>query len=184
MANVIKRQHPSLFDKAVASIQDGLAENIAWLTNVFPIVERLAKNINGRTYYTPNVFVKGKEYELIAPDSTLGNFCYFVLDEPQDVEWVVGDTSKLECPFSIVFWGDIRRINDDRDTEAVKAEILRVLTGGFWMHEGSYTINRIWQRAENVFRGFSLDEIDNQFMMQPYFAFRFEGTIKIKDECI
>ena len=37
--------------------------------------------------------------------------------------------------------------------------------------------------AENVFKGFSTDEIDNQYLMQPYCGFRFAGKIEIEEDC-
>jgi hypothetical protein len=73
--------------------------------------------------------------------------------------------------------------DDTRNTERVKAEILRMLNGGIWVRTGSITVDAVYSRAENVFSGFTLDEVDNQFLMSPFAGFRFEGTMRVKDVC-
>lgn len=180
------KENPQLFDKVIANIQKGLADNLGWLNYAFGKAERLVKIINGKRVYSPNIYIGGNEYELITPDSNIGNYSFFTIEDPQSVSWVVGETSKLEAPFSIIFWVDMRTIEDidNRDTEAVKQQILRVLNGGFWLRHGSIQINRIYEKAENVFAGFTLDEVDNQFLMHPFCGWRFSGTITVKDNCI
>ena len=41
----------------------------------------------------------------------------------------------------------------------------------------------IYELAENVYRGFTLDEIDNQFLMHPFGGFRFEGVLSVNQPC-
>lgn len=186
MERVPIKSEPKLFDNVIAEIQQGLANNLMWLNFSFGKAERLVKQINGRKYYTPNVYLGKNEYVLIAPDSGLGNFSFFVLDEPQDVEWAIGDRTHLSTPFSLIVWFDIRTIeqNDERNTESVKQKILQLLNGGLFLRNGRITINRIYEKAENIFKGFSLDEIDNQFLMQPFAGFRFEGEMSVATDCI
>lgn len=179
--------NPVLFDRVIVDIQKGLADNLGWLNRSFGRAERLVKMINGKRYYTPNVYAGGNEYLPVSPDSKLGNFSFFVVDDPQNVEWEPGIQSEWITPFSIVFWFDMRTITNDannRNTEAVKAEILRVLNGGFWLRSGRIKINRVYEKAENIYRGFTLDEIDNQFLMHPFAGFRFEGEMKIEQPCL
>lgn len=179
--------NPVLFDRVIVDIQKGLADNLGWLNRSFGRSERLVKMINGKRYYTPNVYAGGNEYLPVSPDSKLGNFSFFVVDDPQNVEWEPGIQSEWIAPFSIIFWFDMRTITNDannRNTEAVKAEILRVLNGGFWLRSGRIKINRVYEKAENIYRGFTLDEIDNQFLMHPFAGFRFEGEMKIEQPCL
>lgn len=180
------KENPQLFDKVIANIQMGLAANLPWLDHSFGRAERLLKIINGKRYYSPNIYIGNNEYELIAPDSGFGNYSFFVLDDPQDVSWVVGETSKFKVPFSVIFWVDMRTIDnvDERNTEYVKQQITRILNGGLWLRHGSIKIEEIFERAENVFKGFTLDEVDNQFMMHPYCGWRFSGTMSVSDNCI
>ena len=117
----------------------------------------------------------------------MGNFSFFVLDDPQKVDWQPGIQGSYNVPFSLIVWFDMSTITDDvnnRDTEAVKAKILHILNGGFRMRYGRITINRIYERAENIYNGFSLDEVENQFLMHPYAGFRFTGEMFVEQPCL
>lgn len=186
MERVMKKKNPALMDKVIGSIQDGLATQLQWMTHVFGRAERLVKEQEGVRRYTPNVYVGKDEYLLLLPDQGLGNFCFFVMDDPEDVTWSVGERSQIQAGFSLIVWLDMRTVEDDdqRDTERVKADILHVLNGGIWLRNGSYMIDTVFSRAENIFQGFSLDEVDNQFLMSPFCGFRFHGQMIIRDACI
>lgn len=185
MERIPIKENAALFDRVFGYIQTGLANNLSWLNFAFGKAERLVKNYNGKRVYSPNLYVGKNEYELITPDSGIGNYCFFTLDEPEDVTWEVGDNTYIKAPFSLIVWVDLRTIEqtDERNTEAIKQDILRTLNGKIWMKEGYFQINRIWEKAENIFKGFTLDEIDNQFLMHPYCGWRFEGVIDVHTDC-
>jgi hypothetical protein len=87
-----------------------------------------------------------------------------------------------------VVWVDLRRVEkvmnlpDQRNTEYVKEQILSVLDTAF-PKKGSFTVQRIYERAENVFQGFSLNEVDNQFLMSPYWGMRITGEMVVNEDC-
>lgn len=182
---VPKKQQPRLFDKLIQELQDGLAARLLWLDHSFGKAERLVIDVKGRKHFTPNIYLGKNEYLPISPDSGLGNYSFFILEEPQRTEYAPGDRTAIKTPFSLVVWVDMRTIEDadERNTEAIKQQVLRALNGGILTREGKITINKIYERAENVFNGFSLDEIKNQFLMQPFAGFRFAGEMEIKDDC-
>lgn len=186
MERIPLKTNPKLFDKVIEGVQLALGDNITWLNHIFGRAERLVKVINGKKYFTPNVYVGRNEYELVLPDSGFGNFCFFTLDDPNDVEWAIGDKTHLTTPFSLIVWFDIRTIdsNDERNTELVKQQLLQVLNGGVFLRHGHIRINRIYEKAENIFKGFTIDEIDNQFLMQPFGGFRFDGEMSAATECV
>lgn len=179
--------NPELLDSIIANIQKGLAENIGWLDYVFGRAERLVKfDANNRKIYTPNVYVGGNEYMEISPSSDIGNFCFFWVDDPQNVSWEAKINVGIKTNFSLIFWFNFNRIYnsaDQRNKEELKKQILDVLNGGFWLKKGRITVNRIYELSENIFRGFSLDETENQFLMQPYGGFRFEGMLEVSESC-
>lgn len=75
---------------------------------------------------------------------------------------ITGRQSDYKAQFSLIVWVDMRRVTneaDNRNTEAVKFQIMRALNGGFWLKSGSIKINRIYERAENVFKGFTFNEL-------------------------
>ena len=132
------------------------------------------------------MYAGGNEYKDVSPDSGIGNFCFFWVDDPQTIDWLPNVQIGISTPFSIIFWFDYRRIFNSaniRNRESIKKQILDVLNGGFWLKHGSIKINRIYELAENVYRGFSLDEIDNQYLMHPYGGMRFDGELSISESC-
>ena len=95
----------------------------------------------------------------------------------------------IETPFSLIFWFDTRRVFDEaanRDISHLKNQILTLLNGrsGMRLYNGGHLlINRIYERAENIYRGYTLSEIDNQFLMHPFAGLRFDGVIKMLQPC-
>ena len=186
MAVVFRKSDEQLFDMVIGSIEAGLEQHLPWLTNIYGRAERLVKEQGGVRRYTPNWYKGGDDYELLLPDQGLGNFCFFVMDEPEDVAWNVGERSRLQAGFSLIVWLDMRTVedSDERNTEAVKAQVLRALNGGIRMRHGAFRIDEIYTRAENVFQGFTTDEVDSQYLMSPFCGFRFHGVLNVMDVCV
>lgn len=187
-SNAPKIDNPKLIDRTIGDIQDGLIANLGWLNKAFGRAQRLVKTINGKKHHTPNVYVSGNDYLPVSPDSKIGNFSFFFIEDPQqlDVDIIPETTGDVYTTFSLIFWFDLRTIFNDpnnRNTEQVKEDILKVLNGGFHLRSGHLKINKIYELAENIYKGFSLDEVDNQFLMHPYAGFRFVGDMKVFENC-
>lgn len=185
--------NPVLIDRVIGNIQAGLMEKVDWLDVAFGRAQRVAKIINGKKYFTPNVYAGGTEYRGnndyidVSPDANIGNFSFFWIDDPQQMDWQPKIQGEIKAPFALIVWFDLRKVYpgqlNNRNTEALKAELLKVLNGGFWLKDGRITINRIYELAENVYKGFTLDEIDNQFLLHPFGGFRFEGVLTVDEPC-
>ena len=175
---------PYLFDKPIQYLQDALG-TLSWLHHIFGRSERLVQMQDGRKFFAPNVYRGKNEYISLLPDNiALGNYCFFVLDEPQVVGVPMGIQNRLRAPFSLIVWVDMRRVenNDARNTEYVKEQILKTIRKAFIRH-GAVELQKVYERAENVFEGYSLDEVDNQFLMQPYAGLRIIGELIVDEEC-
>ena len=185
---------PVLVDAFIAELQQILVANLPWLDAAFGRSQRLTKMVNGKKIITPNVYCGNwnghgpNDYIEVSPDSKIGNFSFFEIEDPQTIE--TGPViRRINAPFGLIVWFDLTRVYnapDNRNTELMKAEILRILNGrtGWTLSEGRVTINRIYERAENIYRGYSLSEIDNQFLMHPYGGFRFDGALEFDELCI
>lgn len=186
LKRVILRSRPFLYDKVIQDMQQTMADALPWLDHIFGRAERLVKKIDGIRQYTPNVYLGKGEYLPVTPDSRLGNYSFFQIDEPEQVEWNYGNYTHFRSPFSLIVWVDMRTIEgiDERNTEEVKDMILRALKRQSWIKHGGMKFDRIYNRAENVFQGYTLDEVDNQFLMSPYCGWRFTGELWIDGECL
>ena len=186
--------NPVMLDRIIGEIQTGLVEKITWLDAAFGRAQRLSKNVNGKRVITPNVYCGGwnghgpNDYIEVSPDSKIGNFSFFEIDDPQTIDagpWA----REIKAPFGLIVWFDLTRVYnaaDNRNTEKLKAEILRVLNGraGWHLSHGRIAINKIYERAENIYRGYTLSEIDNQFLMHPFAGFRFDGLLEFAELCV
>ena len=87
MNNAPSIENPVMLDAIIADIQKGLVENIDWLDVAFGRAQRLTKMIQGKKVITPNVFCGGwnhhgpNDYIEVSPDSKIGNFSFFEIDE-------------------------------------------------------------------------------------------------------
>lgn len=183
-----------MLDRVLAGIQRGLAEGLPWLDVAFGRAQRLTKMQEGRRIVTPGVYCGGwrghgeNDYIEVSPDAGIGNFSFFEVDDPQTVEpgpWA----RTIRAPFSLIIWFDLRRVygeRTNRNTEYLKTQIYRLLNGneGWHLDQGRLELNRCYERVENIYRGYTLSEIDNQFLMHPFTGFRFEGVLEFDEPCL
>ena len=179
---------PYLFDKLINELQQTLKDNLPWLNHSYGRCERLIKSIDGRRYYTPNVYKGNNQYEVLLPADRKGCYSFFVLHEPQEMVRKMQTEIRVKAPSSLIVWVDMRQVEkvmqlgDQRNTEYVKEQVIGVLQTAF-TKKGSFTVERIFERAENVFEGFTLDEVQNQFLMSPFAGFRFTGEMIVTNDC-
>lgn len=184
-------ENPQLIDRVLGEIQNGLVENIGWLNFAFGRAQKITRMVGNKKFAEPQVYTGvGNEYRSVFPDSKIGNFSFFWLEDPQTVDFMPNQGGAIKSGFSLIFWFDLRRVynsENNRNTEALKVQILQDLNGGYGginLRGGRIKINRIYEQSENIYRGFTLDEIDNQFLMHPFAGFRFEGELTINQPCI
>ena len=116
-----------------------------------------------------------------------GNYAFFYLGKPTEVKgWrKVKPYYDLACDVNLVIWLDTRDIEaeDDRNLESIKSEVLQVL-GAMQLTTGRVEWERIYEQDKGVFEEYSVYEMDNQYMMWPYAAFRFKGRISCNTGCV
>lgn len=177
---------PVMLDKAIGALQDALADGIGWLDYSFGRAQRLITERDGMAYYYPAVYVGDNEYVNVFPGQELGNRTFFVVDDPHTIEGSGRRYGTITSPFALVLWCDLERVfpaTKERNTEEIKRKILNVLRMAILPSGCSYTVTKIYERAENIFKEFSIKEIETQFLMQPYAGLRIEGEIKYMEEC-
>ena len=183
-----------MLDREIGEIQAALADRLSWLDVAFGRAQKIVSIESGKRYIRPSVYcgyrTKGQgknDYIDVLPDSKIGNFCFFEARDPQELEpspWI----RRITAPISIIFWFDMRRIfgrDDYRNTERVKAQILKVLGGrdGWVLPFGRLTINRTYEETANIYRGYTLDEVDAQCMIHPFAGIRFDGVLEFNEVC-
>lgn len=187
MIKAPKISSPELIDKVIQELQQGLIDNLAWLDYAFGRAQKITKIINGKQITFPSVFAGGEQYIDVSPDSNIGNFSFFKIEEPQGFEWIPNQLGTMRCPFGLIFWFDLRKVFPqswkERNTESIKVEIIKALNLHIKLSSGQILINRIYESAQQIYNGYNISEVDNQFLMQPFAGFKFEGSIVANLTC-
>lgn len=177
---------PIFTDKPISEMQDALISKLTWLNHAFGRCQRLIALKDGGNYFYPGIHIESGQYINVFPNSELGNFSFFHIIDPQKIEFNQRSYNKVSANYALIFWLNLDKIfisSTERNTEVVKAQILQTLTRELYLKSGSITVNNIYEQAENIYKGFSVKEIESQFLMQPYAGFRFEGEMIFNEGC-
>jgi hypothetical protein len=183
---VPKPLNPAFTDKIIVQVQDTLKAKLSWLDYSFGQSQRLVTTKDKKDYFYPGVYIGRGTYLNVLPDQNLGNYSFFVLEDPQNIDFRVHTTNNVKLKYSIVFWFNLNKVFPgltDRNTEALKARILKVLSRELFLTFGRIDVRAIYEQAENIYKGYSLKEVDSQYLMQPYGGFRFEGEMLFMEDC-
>ena len=196
------KEEPVLLDKVVQDMQKALMENLSWLNYAFGRAYKLVEHRpDGNKFIYPAAYNGNGEYISLLPNDNYGNFCWFDIYDPQKITQVVQSLPQYTFSGALVFWYDLSSIYEDETvmhTEEIKDELLRLLTmPGIISTTGKMTINTIYERFENIYSGYSIEkiynnfnyagegiqDIDKQFFMYPYAGIRIEFTLTTRELC-
>lgn len=199
---VLRKENPVLLDKILQDIQDTLKSKLPWLKYAFGRAYKLVEHQSGGDKFIyPAAYIGNSEYVSLLPNDNFGNFSWFDIYDPQEIQPVVQSTPQFTFSGAIVFWFNLDSIFADSDnmyTEEIKDDIVRVLTTpGLIKQTGRLTINKIYERFENLYKGYSIEkiynnytykgqniqEIDKQYFMHPYAGIRIEFEMTTRELC-
>lgn len=182
-----KPENPVMIDRALAYIQDSLISNIGWLNHAFGRAQKLVTKREHIQYYYPAVYIGDNEYINVLPGQELGNRTFFQVDDPHDIEYIPRMYNLIKSPVSLICWYDLTDIyqsTKERNTEDVKRQLLRVFANMIMPNGTRMELAKIYEQPENIFKCYSLREIDTQYLMNPYAGLRIEGYLTYREECI
>lgn len=196
------KEDPVLLDKILQDMQKSLMNRLKWLNCAFGRAYKLVEHRpDGNKFIYPAMYNGNGEYVSLLPNDNFGNFSWFDIYDPQRITEVVQSLPQYTFSGAIIFWYDLSSIYEDETvmhTEEVKDEIMRVLTTpGLITTTGKLVINDIYERFENIYKGYSIEkvynnyaykgegiqDIDKQFFMYPYAGIRIEFTLTTRELC-
>ena len=196
------KEDPVLLDKILQDMQKSLMNRLKWLNYAFGRVYKLVEHRpDGNKFIYPAMYNGNGEYVSLLPNDNFSNFSWFDIYDPQKITEVVQSLPQYTFSGAIIFWYDLSSIYEDETvmhTEEVKDEIMRVLTTpGLITTTGKLVINDIYERFENIYKGYSIEkiynnytykgegiqDIDKQFFMYPYAGIRIEFTLTTRELC-
>lgn len=200
--NTPQKDNPVLLDKVIQGMQASLLKNLPWLDHAFGRAYRLVRHdADSNKFVYPAAYNGNGEYLSLLPDDQFGNFAWFDIYDPQKVEYATPLLPTFTFSGAIVFWYNLRSIYADATnlyTEEVKNEILGIIsTPGAFESGGRLEINEINENFENIYKGYSIEKIyneymysgqdiqgmDKQFFMYPYAGLRLEFTLTVRETC-
>lgn len=201
-AQIPFKQDPVLLDRVLQDIQQSLLKKLPWLDMAFGRAYKLIEfRTDGNKFVYPAAYSGDSEYISLLPNDNYGNFCWFDIYDPQKVTAVVQALPQYTFNGAIIFWYNLNSIYPDSKamyTEEVKDEIMRVLTTpGLISFTGKFSVNEIYERFENIYKGYSIEKIynnyiysgediqsiDKQFFMHPYAGIRIEFSLITRELC-
>ena len=201
-AQIRFKEDPVLLDKILQDMQKSLMNRLKWLNCAFGRAYKLVEHRpDGNKFIYPAMYNGNGEYVSLLPNDNFGNFSWFDIYDPQKITEVVQSLPQYTFSGAIIFWYDLSSIYEDETvmhTEEVKDEIMRVLTTpGLITTTGKLVINDIYERFENIYKGYSIEkiynnytykgegiqDIDKQFFMYPYAGIRIEFTLTTRELC-
>lgn len=196
------KDNPVILDKIIQDLQVSLEEKLSWLNMAFGRGYKLVEHRpDGDKFIYPAAYIGNSEYASLLPNDNFGNFCWFDIYDPQIVTAVSQSLPQFTFSGAIIFWYNLDSIfpeNDAMYTEEIKDEVVKVLTTpGIIKTTGRLTINKLYERFENIYKGYSLEKvynsniykgnniqaIDKQFFMHPYAGLRVEFEITTRELC-
>jgi hypothetical protein len=178
---------PKLVDLALLDVQTHLTNKLSWLDYAFGRAER-QHDKDGNTY--PGLYQGNNEYLNLLPDTNIGNYSYFEIDDGQEIYFAQStDTAKnhrFTAEFGLVFFFDFRDVYpgemDYKTAENVKYSVIEAITTAR-LNTCSIELTNIYEQAPNVYRGFDHEEIKREFTKRPYGIFKITGKLMYWQGC-
>lgn len=197
--NIAYPANPVLLDKVLNAIQAKLTSKLAWLDYAFGRSRKIVSyNEGGSRDIFPAVYNNGGEYLSLLPNDNYGNFSWFDIYDPQQVEVLTPGRPKFSVKGALIFWYNQETIYDNSldNSESIKAEIISLLTTpGFMPYGAKLGITSIYDNFENIYKGYSIEQIytnaiygadsrrDKQYFMYPYGGLRIEFNLTYSESC-
>lgn len=182
-------QNPVLFERIFADFNTAAIPNISWLNEAFGRAYTVeSKTYGGLTFVEPAVYVDNGEYLSMLPNDTYGNFSFFILDDPQTYAIQPNGRGLIEANGSIIFWFNLESVYSGDDllkqaSENIKLELIRFITTPGLIKTGRIELLRVEEKPNNVYNGYSLKNVESQYLTYPYHGFRFRCLFKVKELC-
>lgn len=200
--NIRYKDNPVLLDNVIQDMQKGLKAKLPWLDCAFGKAYRFVEHkFDGDKFIYPAAYNSNGEYISLLPNDNYGNFCWFDIYDPQDIITNIQSRPQFTFRGAIVFWYDLSKIYEDKSvlyTEEIKDEIIRILTTpGLLKSNGVLTVKAIYERPENIYKGYAIEKvynnnmykgdniqsIDKQFFAYPYAGLRIEFDLTTRELC-
>lgn len=164
---------PVLIENALLPVISKL-KLIAWLTNPFPAADTLIRRRESGEHAFPAIYVSNSQYFPLEPNSDLLNYSFFTVNE-YEVTQHKGGLDEFTAKYGLIVYSDIRTAGR---LEKQKVDVMKALNSS-----PGIRIESVTDKWDDIWLEWSLREVDSQYLMYPFTAFRVNGIIKFTEEC-
>lgn len=177
--------NPVGIDAVIQNIQLSLSSGLIWLEKSFGRAwTHVEKQPDGKTIKLPKCYSGTGEYINVLPNDNLKAQSFIAVRDKEKTDGHINSSSlgiHKKRDISLYIWGNLKKINVNKTyifTEELKREVEKILIGLEYIQSlnGYYD-----ERAEVVFVDYTLNDVDTQYLMHPYFAMRFDITVSYFD---
>lgn len=173
-------ESPEGVDNVIVQVQQALSDSVNWLDNIYGRAQTLISLEGTKEHKYPSFVNDNAEYTDLRPRENLGNFCFFTVADPQEIDFIERNYNNIKTPFSLIVW---LKLENGENEETYKKDILNLLNRKIRLTSGHLTVNKIFNDGENIYKGYSLKQTDSQYLMKPFAGFRIEGFLNYKESC-
>lgn len=199
--NIPTKATPVLLDVILEQINASLKAQLPWINYAFGKSERLRRRKQGTKIGAflldksaiafPAIYtgVGQQGYIQLLPDERNGNYSFFIIHDPQPIDnFQRNSFQTFKVKFSWILWYKftpaIMPANEFRNKELVKLEVINAISSLSNVPDlKRMQVEGIEEDPEAIFREYTFNEIDDQFLMHPYSGIRVNGTLHYRSKC-
>lgn len=179
---------PQMMDPGMTELTGALTANLPWLDKAYSNIETFVEGKGKRPKTYPAVYngvKKDRGYLKLFPDGHIGNFA-FVEVYKQTFDHIPQQSATHIIDFGIVFHFNFEKVypgdHKNRTLENVKNDVFDILNR-YPFANFNVRFDGFVEGANNIYRGYSHDEIEDQFLMRPYGGFKITGKMRFTKKC-
>lgn len=193
-------ESPMNLDAYIGEMQRKFYSELNWIQWVFGRAWKMYQKRDGmgssegigRGYAYPGAIGPKGEYYNLFPNDEYSAYCFFSARDSAEPatsfdagsgSYEPGQFNEWRQPVDLIFWYDqdaMKNYFGNTDyplTETLLAHVRKVLR-----YISFYSITGVYYNPENIFDGYSLDYVNEQYIAYPYGGFRIAGQIQFLEQ--
>jgi hypothetical protein len=167
------------------AVQNALAV-LPWLEKSFGRAWMFPQHIGNDKVMMPCVYQGGKEYYCVMPNDSLRGYSFWRVNGARSFDEYVPLSNyngyEFTDPVDLIVWVNLKQADPTKDYVFTE-ELIRQVVGILDQDPNCY-LKKVWdEKAEDIFKGYSLKDTHRDLLMFPYAAFRIEMELKYVIQC-
>lgn len=178
-------------DKKVQDIAGHMPSSVtgglSWLSYSFGLADRIVEFRDGKEFIYPGIFqdINSKDPHSCMPNDIPDAFCFWV---KEDGKFSKNNPARAYYNISCIFFMDLRAINPSTNYKETKTKVRQDIIEFFRVHHygGFGVINPVKiidDDLTQVYKGFSVIQLDNIYRQLPKYAIRFDFEFAFLLDC-